>query len=92
MPWADYNPENVPRLPYTEALYNFSMNRKIVIVAVAIIAVGISAGFVLREQAKQPANNALTAADEKLMRTPQGVIPMPPEAMRAMENANKRRP
>lgn len=67
------------------------MNRKIIIAAVAIIAVGVSAGFLIREQTKQP-SNTLTAADEKLMRTPQGVIPMPPEAMRAMENANKRRP
>ena len=66
------------------------MKRKLVIPILAVVIIGLSAAFLLRAQSQQ-ASNALTPADEKLMRTPQGVIPMPAEALRAMQDANKRR-
>lgn len=55
----------------------------------AIVAIGLSIVVVFRSTRVDSGSKELTKDEEKLMRTPTGVIKMPPEAMEAMRRANQ---
>jgi len=56
----------------------------------AIVAIGLSIVVVLRATHLDSGSKELTKEEEKLMRTPTGVLQMPPEAAEAMRRANER--
>ena len=66
------------------------MQRKIWLPILAVLTIALSVVFLIRSSSRE-APHEFTKAEEKVMRTPLGVIPMPAEAARAMQKANQQR-